>query len=252
MSSAESNKIFETMESLASVADWEVVKQKIKEQNVPLNLFNEVIYMLGVDLGQAFGYSIIKILFEGKDLRDIAEFIYNDLCDQDVYHVSEYLGGLQNIPEVENDINGKPAENSAIFVFGNDADGAKKVAYVLNYLHHEYSLGWDDLILVIATALSNWGLLDPSDRFLQLFLVSVSKELTVDETIVLFQKIIEVCDEEEKKLWTLYNKNIAQFFQLLTSNWNDVDKKQFLKNGPVTWKWSKDSIKQLNKFFKIK
>ncbi|BFU23224.1 hypothetical protein KM1_197510 [Entamoeba histolytica HM-3:IMSS] len=251
MNSTESKKMFEVFEQLASVADWETIKNTIKSQQVPLNLFGEVMYLLGVDVGQAFGYSIMKLLFEGKDLRDIAEFIYNDLCDQDIFHVSEYLGGFQNTPEVECNIDGKPAENSAIYVFGNDAEGAKKLSYVLTYLQHEYSLGWDDLIMVISTALSNWGLLNPSDKFLQLFLLYVSKELTVDEEIQLIEKIIGVCDEEEKKEWTSYNKKLAQFFQLLTQSWNDIDKKHFFKNGPIVWKWGNDSIKQLNKFFKI-
>ena len=45
---------------------------------------------------------------------------------------------------------------------------------------------------------------------------------------------------------------MSQFFQMLTQNWNIVDKSSFFKNGPVVWQWSNESIKQLNKFFKIK
>ena len=253
MNSNSQKVIYETFEKLAQEYDWSIIKSTIKKHQIPLKLMNELLFLLGSEIGQEYGYSIIKLFFEGKDLRDVAEFIYNDLCDQDIYHVSEFLGGYQNTPEIEYNIEGKKVENGAIFVFGNDADGAKKISYILTYLQSEYSLGWDDLIMVIATALKNWELLDPSDRFLQLFLLSVSKELTVDEVIKLISKIIDISDgDESQKDWICWNKKLSQFFLMLTQNWNLVDKSLFFKNGPVVWQWSNESIKQLNKFFKIK
>ncbi|KAL7720137.1 Uncharacterized protein QTN25_002658 [Entamoeba marina] len=238
-------------EQLASVADWDTIKNKIDSQKVPLSLLLEVLYLIGEDVSQAYGYSIMKLIFKGKDLKEVAEFIYNNLCDQDIFLVAEYLGGIQNIPEVERNIEGKPVEDSAIYVFGNDAEGAKNLGLVFKYLQHQYSLGWEDLISVVSSAMKNWGLLSPGDKFLQLFLCTIAKELTVDEVIILISKIIESCDEdEEKQEWTMYNKKITQLLQMLTNGWNSVDKKQFIRNGPLTWSWSSDSIKKLNKLFK--
>ncbi|KAL7719131.1 Uncharacterized protein QTN25_003507 [Entamoeba marina] len=216
-------------EQLASVADWDTIKNKIDSQKVPLSLLLEVLYLIGEDVSQAYGYSIMKLIFKGKDLKEVAEFIYNNLCDQDIFLVAEYLGGIQNIPEVERNIEGKPVEDSAIYVFGNDAEGAKNLGLVFKYLQHQYSLGWEDLISVVSSAMKNW----------------------VDEVIILISKIIESCDEdEEKQEWTMYNKKITQLLQMLTNGWNSVDKKQFIRNGPLTWSWSSDSIKKLNKLFK--
>ena len=116
MNQPNQRNIYETFEQLANAIDWNTIKSTIKQHQIPLKMMNELLFLLGSDIGQEYGYSIIKLIFEGKDLRDIAEFIYNDLCDQDIYHVSEFLGGYQNTSEIEYNIEGKKVENGAIFV----------------------------------------------------------------------------------------------------------------------------------------
>ena len=166
---------------IRSQMEWSPVKQELERLKMPINLLKEVLFLFGTEWTQSYGYSIMKAVYKGKSTKEVAEYVYNTLCDQDLYKVASYFGGGQDVPEVENNIDGKPATDSVIFVFGNDENGAVELAKAFQHIQHQYSYGWDVLIEVTCLALVDWDMLEPGDKFFQKFIVCLSKELTVDE-----------------------------------------------------------------------